>query len=99
MTPRFCRTRSSLHSRAVLAMFALFALNALPAHADVRLHTLFTDHVVLQRNISVPVWGWADDGEKVTVEFQGQKVSTVAKDGRWMVRLKSLKAGGPDTMK
>jgi sialate O-acetylesterase len=68
---------------------------AMPAHAAVRLHTLFTDHMVLQRDIAVPVWGWAQDGEKVTVEFQGQKVSTTTKDGRWMVRLKKLKAGGP----
>jgi sialate O-acetylesterase len=72
---------------------------ALAAQAEVRVHNLFSDHMVLQRNTSVPIWGWADDGEKVVVEFQGKKASTTAKDGRWMVRLKNLKAGGPDTLK
>src|SRR5687767_7688612 len=69
------------------------------ADADVKLHGLFSDNMVLQRNAAVPVWGWADDGEKVTVEFRGQKISTTAKDGKWMVRLKKLKAGGPDELR
>ena len=43
----------------------------------------------------MPVWGTAGDGERVTVRFQNQKVSTVASNGRWMVHLKPLKAGGP----
>ena len=70
----------------------------LSASADVKLHGLFSDNMVLQRNTAVPVWGWADEGEKVTVEFQGQKVSATARDGKWMVRLKELKAGGPEEM-
>lgn len=61
----------------------------------VRPNALFSDGAVLQRGIPVPVWGDADIGERVTVEFQGQKASTVAKDGRWMVHLKPLRAGGP----
>ncbi len=69
------------------------------AQADVRLHNLFTDNMVLQRDAAVPVWGWADDGEQVTVEFRGQKVTTKAKGGQWMVRLKRLQAGGPDELK
>lgn len=83
--------------RLFLVPLAL-AFTASVVRADVTLHTLFTDHMVLQRDIAVPVWGWADDGEKVTVEFRGKKVSTVAKDGRWMVKLGKLKAGGPDVL-
>lgn len=60
--------------------------------------SIFTDNAVLQRGIQVPVWGTANDGEKVTVRFQKQEVSTTAKDGKWMVRLSPLKAGGPFTM-
>ena len=45
-----------------------------------------------------PVWGTARDGEKVTVEFENQKLSTTAADGKWSVNLKPLKAGGPFTM-
>lgn len=61
--------------------------------ADVRLHPLFSDHTVLQRGKPVPVWGWADPGESVRVEFGGQKVATRTDDqGRWKVELKPLKA-------
>ena len=85
--------------KAVLSTTAFLSLTALCAQADVKLHNLFTDHMVLQRDIAVPVWGWADDGEKVTVEFRGKKVSTTAKGGKWMVKLAKLKAGGPDELK
>jgi sialate O-acetylesterase len=61
--------------------------------AEVRLASPFTSHVVLQRDMIVPVWGMADTGESVTVEFAGQKVSTKAgADGHWRVDLKPLKA-------
>lgn len=85
--------------KAVLSTTAFLSLTALCAQADVKLHNLFTDQMVLQRDIAVPVWGWADDGEKVTVEFRGKKVSTTAKGGKWMVKLGKLKAGGPDELK
>lgn len=78
---------------------AVIALVTVSACADVKLNNLFTDHMVLQRDLAVPVWGWADDGEKVTVEFRGKQVSTVAKDGKWMVKLGKQKAGGPDALK
>ncbi len=59
--------------------------------ADVKLNALFSDNAVFQRNAEVPVWGWADEGEKVTVEFAGQTLSTVAKNGKWMLKLKPMK--------
>jgi len=65
------------------------------ARAEVKPNGLFSDHAILQQEMAMPVWGTARDGEKVTVKFQGQEVSTVAKDGRWLVKLKPLKAGGP----
>jgi sialate O-acetylesterase len=64
----------------------------------VKPHSLFTDGMVLQQGMKVPIWGTADDGEKVTVTFEGQEVSTTAKDGKWKVQLKDLKAGGPFTL-
>src|ERR1700679_1354814 len=64
------------------------------ARADVKLPTLFTDNMVLQQGMKVTVWGWADEGETVTVTFRGQKVTTTAHNGAWMVTLKKLKAGG-----
>jgi len=65
---------------------------SLVTQAEVKLHPTFSDHAVLQRGMKVPVWGTANDGESVTVEFAGQKRTTVAKGGRWMVSLGSLKA-------
>lgn len=61
--------------------------------ADVKPAALFSDHMVLQQGSSVPVWGWADAGEQVTVGFAGQKqTATTGADGKWMVRLGSLPA-------
>ena len=68
------------------------------AWSEVHLNPLFADNAVLQRDSEVPVWGTARDGEQVTVEIQGQKVSTLAVAGKWLVRLKSLTAGGPMTL-
>ena len=76
--------------RGTIAAFASLTLGLV--RADVSLHAIFTDHAVLQQGRPVPVWGRAAEGEKVTVEFAGQSVSTVAQDGRWSVRLKPLKA-------
>jgi sialate O-acetylesterase len=64
--------------------------------ADVKVAKIFNDNMVLQRNKDVPVWGWADKGEKVTVTFNGQKVATKAdQTGKWSVKLKPMKEGGP----
>lgn len=61
--------------------------------AEVQPNALFSDHMVLQQGQKVPVWGTADSGEKVTVQFGGQTVEAKAgKDGRWQAVLKSLKA-------
>jgi sialate O-acetylesterase len=68
------------------------------AAADVRLSHLFSDNMVLQRGKPVPIWGWAQDGETVTVRFRDQTVTVQPKDGRWMARLQPLCAGGPDTL-
>jgi len=68
------------------------------AQAKVVMNSLFNHHCVLQRNANVPVWGTANDGEKITVTFNGQTVSTVAQQGKWMVQLAPMKAGGPYEM-
>jgi sialate O-acetylesterase len=62
------------------------------AQAEVRLASPFTSHMVLQREMKVPVWGTAEPGAAVTVEFAGQKASAKAgPDGKWRVVLKPLK--------
>lgn len=56
--------------------------------AEFRLASPFSDHMVLQRGKPVAVWGFGDDGEKVTVSFDGQSKQAVADgEGRSRVRL------------
>jgi sialate O-acetylesterase len=76
----------------------IFVITSAVLRADVKLPAIISDNMVLQQNINAPLWGWADEGEAVTVQFQDQKVTATAKDGRWIVRLKPLKAGGPFTL-
>ena len=59
----------------------------------------FGDHMILQRDMNVPVWGTADPGEKVTVSFAGQTTAAAAdSNGRWQVRLQPLAAHTSGTM-
>ncbi|MFZ4702289.1 MAG: sialate O-acetylesterase, partial [Candidatus Methylumidiphilus sp.] len=80
----------------ILIVSSLFLFSF--GHAEVIPNCLFSNNMVLQRSASVPVWGSAKDGERVTVSFEGQKVSTTTTNGKWMIKLKPLKAGGPYTM-
>jgi len=65
----------------------------LAAQATVKPAALFSDHMVLLQDVNVPVWGWADPAEKVTVTLGTASASTTAgSDGRWMVRLPKLPA-------
>jgi len=64
-----------------------------------KLASLFTDHMVLQREIEIPVWGWAESGRLVTVELAGTTVTaTAGADGKWLAKLPALAAGGPHTL-
>ena len=84
--------------RVALLAVACFAASfvAAPGRADVRLPQIFGDHMVLQREQPIPVWGWADPGENVSVGLGGEAVATVAgDDGRWIVKLPARQAGGP----
>lgn len=68
-------------------------LVASSAAAEVKLPTIFGDHMVLQSGVGAPVWGWADKGDKVTVEIGSQKQTAVADDqGKWRVTLDAMPA-------
>ena len=69
------------------------------ARADVRLPRVIADHMVLQRDAPLRIWGWADPGEHVSVEFHDARVATNAdRDGRWFAVLGPFTAGGPFQM-
>ena len=81
-----------IRSRWALPLAAV-VLGALSAQAKVEPATIFADNMVLQQGVEVPVWGKADPGESVTVNFAGQSVSTTADaDGKWMVKLAPMTA-------
>jgi len=69
------------------------------ARADVRLPEVFGDHMVLQRDCEIPVWGTANPGERVRVSIDGRSAAAVAGgDGSWKVKLPKMHAGGPYEM-
>ncbi|MDB6127425.1 MAG: Sialate O-acetylesterase, partial [Verrucomicrobia bacterium] len=77
-------------SRLGVCLLATFAL-ADRGRADVTLAPLFRDHAVLQSGRPLPVWGKADPGERVTVEFMHQRAASVADaSGRWKVSIAAL---------
>jgi sialate O-acetylesterase len=81
-------------SRLVVVCFVFASLCL--ARGEVRLPHMLSDHAVLQRQMPVHIWGWAETGEKVTVSFHGQTQTSVADDlGRWSVFLRPEQAGGP----
>src|SRR4051794_24488312 len=87
------------NSTAALAILCALTCCALPARADVKLPAVFTDHAVLQRDMPVPVWGWADPSEEVSVTIAGQTHKTKADNkGKWRVTLEPLSIGGPLTL-
>jgi sialate O-acetylesterase len=84
--------------RIVLGWVILLAA-PLVVRGDVKLPPILSSHMVLQRDLPVPIWGTAQAGEKVTVKFRDQtKTAEADKEGKWLVRLDALKAGGPDTL-
>ncbi len=82
-----------------VSLLAAFFLIESPARADVKLPSIFSDHMVLQRNVAVPVWGWADPGETVSVSVVGQtETATADAAGNWKLKLGKLSADGPLTL-
>jgi sialate O-acetylesterase len=66
------------------------------AHASTLLHAIFQDHVVLQRDKPIDVWGEAAPGATLTLSLAGQTTSTQANEiGSWRATLPALAAGGP----
>ncbi len=66
------------------------------AHADIRLPTIFSDNMVLQRNMKIPIWGWGDPGEKVVAQLGGHRAKTkTGPDGKWKLYLDPIESGGP----
>lgn len=77
----------------------VLSLLSISALADVKLPSIFSENAVLQRDMPVPVWGWAEPGEEVQVTFAGQTHKTKADDkGKWRVTLSPLSVGEPQSL-
>ncbi len=76
-------------------LLTLFANLDRPATADVKLPTVIDSHMVLQRDVPLTIWGWADAGEAVTVSLGENSATTKADEqGNWKVKLAPMKADG-----
>ena len=89
--------KSLRYSTLLLGVILSFQVSA---RAELKLPAIFGDNMVLQQQMSVPIWGWAQPDAKVTVTFAGQSKSTHADvDGKWLVKLGKLKASAePQTL-
>jgi len=85
---------SSLRAFGVAAAMACMVVGS--AEADVALHSMFGDNMVLQQGMRAPVWGTAEPGEAVSVTLDGQTANTEANaEKKWKVEVPAMKAGGP----
>ncbi len=88
---------NSLYKKILNTVIGCLAM--ITIYANVKPASPFGDHMVLQRNVKVPVWGMAEPGEKVTVTFNKQNLTaTTNAEGNWKIELAKLVAGGPFTM-
>jgi sialate O-acetylesterase len=75
------------------------AWDPVAAQAEIRLPHIFGSHMVFQREKPLIIWGWANPGETVTVQFGPESQTTQANErGEWKVSLPPMKAGGPYTL-
>lgn len=81
------------------AIAVLLLILPLFFYGQVRLPQLIADHMVLQRDVVNPIWGWAAPGDEVILSFNGHRYKvTAAIDGSWTVHLPVTHAGGPYTL-
>jgi sialate O-acetylesterase len=89
MASRYAYSMNRRSIPLIVSLFTLILYHA--AIAAVSLPKILGDNLVLQRELPVPIWGQAQQGEKVTVRFGGQEKSTTADDqGKWRVNLDAL---------
>src|SRR5687768_16127509 len=89
MHRRFCLPSCLL----VIALLALANQASAAEPKQLALASIFSDHMVLQRDLNAPVWGTAAPGATVNLEIAGQKhKATADSNGKWRVQLEPMKA-------
>jgi len=70
--------------------------DAAPDKVELRLAAIFSDHAVLQRDRPLPVWGFTEPGDEVTVSLAGKTAKATADaSGRFLATLEAIPVGGP----
>jgi sialate O-acetylesterase len=88
-----------LSCRRLITAIQLVFLTATAVSANISLSNAFSSHAVLQRGISIPIWGKGASGEQVTVSIGTQtKTAVTPSNGSWKVLLDPMVAAGPLTM-
>ena len=89
-----------MNYKKINILFALLLLlNLGSIHAQVSLPRLVRDSMILQRDAKINIWGWAAKNEKINIKFNGKSYkTTTGNDGKWLIQLQPMKAGGPYTM-
>jgi len=85
--------------RSFISTLTVLILLSSASYSQVKLPAIIRDSMILQRDVKLNIWGWASKNEKVNIKFNGKsyKITTGA-DGKWLVRLSPMKAGGPYAM-
>ncbi len=99
MTSMYFNARLRTGFQAVASYFLTGFFSASMAFADVSLPAVFSDNMVLQRDMPIKIWGQADRRETVSITFLGETVTVKPdKKGNWRAELKAAEAGGPHEM-
>ncbi len=89
MNNRFCRV--------IIILVGLVAPQI--AFGQIKLPRLVRDSMILQRDTKINIWGWAAKNEKINIKFNSKSYkTTTGSDGKWLIQLPPMKAGGPYTM-
>ena len=91
-------SKVKIKMKTVIRITSLFFLLLFltPLSAKVRLPHLISNGMILQRDVDLKIWGWADSKESIKITFLGKRYNTKAdKEGYWSILLPAQKAGGP----
>lgn len=77
-------------------IFSILVFSTVCSYGQLKPAKIFSDNMVLQREVPIPLWGTANPGERVVVSLESSSVvATTDSDGNWKVNLPQFRAGGP----
>ena len=82
-----------MNARSVVALATTLIVGT-QLHAEIHLAPIFSDNMILQREVTIPLRGTADSEQQVSVRFNGAQYTSAVIDGRWQVQLPAMGAGG-----